>query len=372
MPRTWTDEDIAASIYDTFETTDRKPWQTPISSVNTRIVRDLLPMLQKAIGSGYKEEALGQLEAGRAASPGFAELMTQLYGQYGPQLNQIGSDISAQNARNELSTNQELLSGGGMDLLRQLDPEYFATRAQTSSRLGDLLSSIDLGSGISGVEQREIEQGLAREGTSRGTYGAPSQSDVVGNAMRYGEAGRKRELENRNSLSSAIAASTAFLPASRAGSDSFALGTGKTAGVNPGGALFTGIAKPNADLVSGTANNMYGQAGETWSTQQQIGANKKDFYDKFAQVAEGAGSFIGGILGGVACWVAREVYGETNPLWLQFRHWLLTRADASFRNAYLHYGPDFAKRIRNKPAMKERIRKFMDSKIAELPKGEVA
>jgi hypothetical protein len=74
---------------------------------------------------------------------------------------------------------------------------------------------------------------------------------------------------------------------------------------------------------------------------------------------------VGGLFGtgGVFCWVAREVYGEDNPKWLQFREWMLTKASDNLRNFYAEYGERIAESIRNKPKIKSIIRKWMDSKI---------
>ena len=67
-----------------------------------------------------------------------------------------------------------------------------------------------------------------------------------------------------------------------------------------------------------------------------------------------------------ACWVAREVYGESNPRWMMFRHWLFTLAPEWFRNLYIKFGERFAKFISNKPALKSFIRSWMDSRIEAL------
>ena len=64
-----------------------------------------------------------------------------------------------------------------------------------------------------------------------------------------------------------------------------------------------------------------------------------------------------------ACWVAREVYGVHNPAWLAFRYWMLNESPSWFRTLYLKFGKRFAEFISNKPRLKARIRKWMDSKI---------
>jgi hypothetical protein len=78
----------------------------------------------------------------------------------------------------------------------------------------------------------------------------------------------------------------------------------------------------------------------------------------------GGTSLIGKIPG--ICWVAREVYGENNPRWVEFRTWLLTRSPNWFKKTYEKYGPRFAQFISNKPKMKRAIRLWMDSRIATL------
>jgi hypothetical protein len=65
------------------------------------------------------------------------------------------------------------------------------------------------------------------------------------------------------------------------------------------------------------------------------------------------------------CWVAREVYGPTNPAWLQFRDWMFTESPNWFFKLYAEYGERFANWISDKPRIKSIIRKWMNSKIGE-------
>lgn len=74
------------------------------------------------------------------------------------------------------------------------------------------------------------------------------------------------------------------------------------------------------------------------------------------------GSFGQGIGAMGGCWVAREVYGASDPKWLEFREWLFDWAPAWFRNAYLKYGERVAAVIRKAPFLKAVIRPFMDAK----------
>ncbi|HAW76907.1 MAG TPA: hypothetical protein DCW74_14385 [Alteromonas australica] len=88
----------------------------------------------------------------------------------------------------------------------------------------------------------------------------------------------------------------------------------------------------------------------------------------------GGGMDIGGLLGGAGslmkgfaalgmCWVAREAYGVENPKWLEFRHYMFTKAPKWFFDLYAKYGERFAKFISNKPKVKSVIRWMMDKVI---------
>jgi hypothetical protein len=74
----------------------------------------------------------------------------------------------------------------------------------------------------------------------------------------------------------------------------------------------------------------------------------------------------GGMGGGMGmCWVAREVYGDSNPKWLQFRSWLRTDAPRWLHDLYAAHGEAFAVWIHDKPAAKAVLRVMMDRAIAE-------
>ncbi|HVU31939.1 MAG TPA: flagellar filament capping protein FliD [Opitutaceae bacterium] len=67
-----------------------------------------------------------------------------------------------------------------------------------------------------------------------------------------------------------------------------------------------------------------------------------------------------------SCWVARAVYGENNPRWLLFRHWLLSHAPGWFRALYLRYGEQVARHLQGRRWLHAPIRRWMDSRIARI------
>ena len=81
-----------------------------------------------------------------------------------------------------------------------------------------------------------------------------------------------------------------------------------------------------------------------------------------------AGSAVGSLIGTLGsayimsgfCWVAREVYGKSDPRWYIFRMWLKHKAPKWFVKLYEQYGEDYAKFIKKKPVWKWLTRKLMD------------
>ncbi len=84
----------------------------------------------------------------------------------------------------------------------------------------------------------------------------------------------------------------------------------------------------------------------------------------------GAGNGVGGTtsynLGSTICWIARAVFGEENPKWLLFRHWLLFFAPLWFVDFYIAHGEKIAAWLNRHPAFKRPIRWWMESRIATL------
>ena len=337
---------------------------------NVKAVTDLLPHLSKAVAGQIIPQAQAKLAAAKATSPGYNELMVDLFRKFGPQLSEIGNAISRQDALAKAATDRDVLAGPGKELVQQAletakiyDPEYFKTREAASARLNELLGSINLGSGLSGSERAEIERAQAQEGGRRGTYNTPSNIDAVSNAMQFGQAGFNRLNQNRSALSSAIANATAALPSFKSGVDVFQVATGKPSAPNVGNDKFTGI-NNSFDDASSLASGLLGHTVSTEQNQAQIALqkelNKKDWADYMNQVTSSI-SDIGGIMGGAMtmCWIARRAFGNDNPKWLLFRHWLLTKAPEKLHSFYTKYGEKIADKMTDKQA--ERCREMMST-----------
>ena len=157
----------------------------------------------------------------------------------------------------------------------------------------------------------------------------------------------------------------------------------------PSGAL--GVGQNQQGMAAGMMQSMGGQvfdpnAGINLALQNQanLGNYQASTYGARAGaqgammggLMSGLGSAFGGLAGGAGaaggfgklfgCWVAREVYGDFNPMWLAFREWLYTKAPKWFVKLYEKYGERFADWISDKPRIKNLIRKWMDSRIKSL------
>jgi len=78
-----------------------------------------------------------------------------------------------------------------------------------------------------------------------------------------------------------------------------------------------------------------------------------------------AGNAIGSLIGTlgaawITCWVAREVYGKSNPEWFIFRTWLEYDAPKWFKKLYVTHGENYAKLIAKVPPLKWLTKQWMD------------
>ena len=117
-------------------------------------------------------------------------------------------------------------------------------------------------------------------------------------------------------------------------------------------------AQAGADAAQGGSNALqYGQS-EYGSALIQAGASRSSGVLGASQAKKDTFKDIA--MAFATCWVAREVYGADNPLWLVFRHWLLNDSPQWFLVLYLRHGERFAEWIHDKPRLKAVIKYFMD------------
>jgi hypothetical protein len=115
--------------------------------------------------------------------------------------------------------------------------------------------------------------------------------------------------------------------------------------------------------IYGAYNSQMNLAGAQAQANAMAQAGKSSMWGQLGGAVLG----VGGSLGAASilkCWVAREVYGVDNPAWIAFRDWLTHDAPKWLDNAYIKYGERIAAFIKDKPLLKNLIRRWMDSKIA--------
>lgn len=216
---------------------------------------------------------------------------------------------------------------------------------------------------------------LTNLGLQNRAFQATQQQQNISNLGLLGQARQGETAANRAFQSQLVGMyGAAFDPmATVLGRPSGAMGVGQqqqgfAAGMQQ--AMGGNVFDPNAgvNLALQNASNLGNYQAATYGAQ--AGAQGAIA----AGMMQGIGSAIGGFAGGGfvnpfakkkpdTCWVAREVYGEENPRWIQFREWLMVKAPSWFRKLYIKYGEGFAKWIKNKPRIKNLIRKWMDSRI---------
>ena len=65
----------------------------------------------------------------------------------------------------------------------------------------------------------------------------------------------------------------------------------------------------------------------------------------------------------MTCWVARAVYGESNPRWLLFRDWLSFQAPAWLRRGYVRHGEAAARVVARSRLLRALLRPMMERAV---------
>jgi len=72
--------------------------------------------------------------------------------------------------------------------------------------------------------------------------------------------------------------------------------------------------------------------------------------------ASGIAGAVGALGAAIICWVARAVFGESNPKWVQCRHWILNHAPSWFRKFYTKHGEAIGKVVERSKILKLALR----------------
>jgi len=78
-----------------------------------------------------------------------------------------------------------------------------------------------------------------------------------------------------------------------------------------------------------------------------------------------------GVAIAISCFLARECYGETDPRFYQFRHYLMNLAPHFIRRFYLRYAQSFSSFIHSRPLIKGFVRNILDIVSNNVPYAPV-
>jgi hypothetical protein len=286
---------------------------------------------------GLGDEALATAQAGidRSSAFGQAQNMLDIQEQYGQRF--------LENSR---------------DQLKASDPIGFALREKMGQNVTDDLA---LGRSVSDGERRNVQQAVRGQQTARGNIsGVAAATQEVMAQSQFGENRYQQRTQNAGAFLAGTTPLSQF---------------GQLQGAARGAAPYrpSGVSGIGQNMNAGNqaaqfAQQSFGTQAQVYNTQM---SNQSNPWMEGLGMAVGTASQIGAasLTGGgslipsLTCWVAREVYGEDNPKWKEFRSWVLNDADEDFREFYLANGEKIAESIKDKPEVKASLRKWMDTKI---------
>lgn len=309
-----------------------------------------------------KTEGMATMDALEATLP----RQFALEQQYGPQYGQLYADTLGRfiggfedasikaNRAGRAADVQDLneLGAGYRSGFQALDPTQMS---YLDTLVGDATRGLNE---TWGPQMRGTQQAVRSAQAARGMGFGPS--DIYQEALATSDAGnRMREDARRYALAVAQARNAMFtapgLQMLGARSSAPGMAFGGMQQLRPG--FYADAYNPYAqDVYDSNFNARWGDLlSKRNANAQQLAAGMS----ADAQVMSSGMGLAGGL-----CWIAREVYGVEDPRWLLFRDWLVFDAPRWFSFLYWRYGQRFAEWIRNKPRVKEAIRRWMDRRIA--------
>lgn len=247
-----------------------------------------LPDFMKVQNEQVLPQALAQLNAAKTISPEYNDLTTELARKYLPQLAEIGSGVENINRTNAAKTDLDILKGSGGELVKeaqgldkQLNPEYYNTRAAAGDKLGQLLGSINLNDA-----NPEAERLVNQENIRSGNLNNSSSTNTVSNALSFGSELDKR----RNSLGQALSVATNFLQPSQSAFNPVVTALNRPS-TNNGQSQFSGVNQPGSQAYQ-SGQNLLNNSTQMKMQQNDINANRRDGLDRFNETLSGIGSIV--------------------------------------------------------------------------------
>lgn len=288
--------------------------------------------------------------------------MLALMAESGPELARINQAALSTQRAGDLA-DVSALAGSARTAYDQLNPEGAAMLKRINAlRMEELENPY----AMSASQRRGAEQNVRGAQGVRGMGMGPT--DAFQEAMYLGDRQRGLYNERLQGAGQTIGMNQAFY------GDPFQQILGRASGSSAQG-LYQQAASVGPDQVfdpySSYFGNAYGFNANAQNASNIAQANNKAAITGAMLGAAGqlggatmtAGAGAGGFM---RCWVAREIFGQTNPEWLRFRTWLETRAPQWFFRLYNAHGERFAAWVADKPILKRGLRRWMRARIAGL------
>ncbi len=288
----------------------------PSTAEQLQALTTYLPGLMQITNAQAVPSAQADLAAKQATAPQEQALNAKLYAQNLPTY--LNAQSAGELGNIQGSGGQSVLAA--QELQKQIDPEYYSTRAAMASKLGDLMNNP-----ISGGESAAIERANNAGQIGRGTFDVKNNSDTIQSAMNFGSAGRDR-------LAQALQLATNATPTMRSGTDTFAQATGR-GGTMPGIGtnLTSGVNTQNGFNAGQSAANSIAQ-----QQQQDIGinANRRSVTDYVNSAYSAAGSGTSGMASS-CCFIFLESYNGVLPWYVRKSRDYYYQQDSKLSTGYI-------------------------------------
>ncbi len=339
-----------------------------------------VPASQAGVLSSFGRQALGDYQGIQSGLNNFLTTAqndptqanisnAQQYANSGALQQQI--DAAAGDVNHSLGTdlvglNNQASAGGNLNSSRAGAAEA-AMRGEAARTLGNLSAQMRSNAYTTGLQLAE----QARQSNMGSSLSALNQQGTLAgqglNALNLAEQARQSEIKNRLSANAQLGQSAQLGYEGADVANGLGLGNANAL-LGAGGILQDDANAQNAanfqawQMQDSRANDLLsryykiigaGNWGQT--TTQTTPVQQKGILDQGLGLAQKAASVYSSF-----CWVAREVYGEENPKWRQFRFWMITKSPNWFYHLYLYHGEEFSRFISNKPKLKSAIRFIFD------------
>jgi len=281
-----------------------------------------------------------------------------------------------QPALNQVATTQRAADVADVATLGPAAREALRTANPEAARLLDSLTTqaqtqVDTNGALDPFTRRLLQQDIRGAQAARG-FGTGT-SDAAAEAY-YEAATREQRRAQNQQLASSVAQQTnalygdpfmAILGRASSQPAMAAWGQGSS-----GAASATSPVNSAFDLNSPLSLATYqGQLKANLASAQ----NSNDLFGGLMGGAMGMGGSIFGAAGSAGgfgslfCWAAREVFGEQDVRWRQFRAWMLLDAPNKLRRWYVRHGSQWAARLRHNALARTTVRRWMLKRLHPIP-----